>query len=807
MAKKFNVIVNVPALQTNTPFTYVADDAIENDIEVGSRVVVPFGKAGRPIQGFVIGEESKEIDQELKKIISVLEPEPLLNEELIELSKWLADQTYSFRVSCLNAMLPSVVKVNTRRFIKVNSAATVTEQQVLDLLGEQQVTDLKVSELDFSQQRQLNQWIKAGDVRLEYAAENSAKKKMINWLWPALTIKQYDEERQKIRKNAIKQFELIDLLQKLDSQKGIAQNVLLNDYHVGRSTLNGAVKNGWLIRKEVEQYRDPFDGKKIQSDQALQLNEEQQQAENLIEEAINDHRSKPILIEGVTGSGKTEVYLQSISKVIDKGQSAILLVPEISLTPLMVKRVRARFGNRVAVLHSGLSDGEKFDEWRRIVKNEVQVVVGARSAVFAPLQNLGIIIIDEEHSETYKQNDTPRYHARNVAIYRAQNAHCPVVLGSATPSLESRSRVEKGRYDFVQIKRRANQQDLPNIKIVDMREHLGDGYNENFSAPMVEEIQKRLVKKEQVVLMLNRRGFSSFVMCRSCGFVLKCPNCDVSLTMHMDSHSMRCHYCGHEEPIPRRCQNCGSNKIRFFGTGTEKVEQQLSEIIPTARIIRMDVDTTRRKGAHERLLERFGNHEADILLGTQMIAKGLDFPDVTLVGVLNADTALELPDLRASERTFQLLTQVSGRAGRADKTGEVLIQTFNPDHYAIKLAQKQDYEDFFHKEMYLRHLGKYPPYYFTVLVSISDENEQQALKAAYEVLNIVQPQLSAKAIILGPTAKSISRIKRKYYYQILIKYQKEPGLHDALLKVLDQSQEKFRHGTRISIDSEPQNFL
>ncbi|KRN95264.1 primosomal protein N' [Pediococcus stilesii] len=806
MSKKFNVIVNVPALQTNTPFTYIADDAVEDDIKIGSRVIVPFGKAERPIQGFVVEEVTQKVTGDLKKIISVLEPEPLLNEELISLSNWLADKTYSYRVSCLNAMIPNLVKVNTRRFVKINSEK-ITQTQVLELLGEQQVTDLKVSDLTFAQQRQLNHWIKENKVSLEYATENSARKKMINWIWPLITDENYGVEVDKIRKNATKQLELIEILKNIDPDEGISQTTLLNEYHVGRSTLNSAVKNGWAKRSEIERYRDPFEGSDLKSDTSLQLNEEQQQAYDLVVRAIEQHQSKPILIEGVTGSGKTEVYLQSISKAIGEGKSALLLVPEISLTPLMVKRVRARFGRQVAVLHSGLSDGEKFDEWRRIIRNEVKVVVGARSAVFAPLQNLGIIIIDEEHSETYKQTDAPRYHARDVAIYRAKNANCPVVLGSATPSLESRSRVERGRYDFVQIKRRANQKDLPEIKIVDMREHLGDGFNENFSAPMVEEIQKRLLKKEQVVLMLNRRGFSSFVMCRSCGFVLKCPNCDVSLTMHMDTHSMRCHYCGHEEPIPKSCRNCGSTKIRFFGTGTEKVEQQLAEIIPEARVIRMDVDTTRRKGAHERLLAKFGNHDADILLGTQMIAKGLDFPDVTLVGVLNADTALELPDLRASERTFQLLTQVAGRAGRADKKGEVLIQTFNPDHYAIKLAQKQDYEDFFRKEMYLRHLGKYPPYYFTALISISDRDEKEALKSAYEMLNIIQPKVSSNAVILGPTAKSISKIKQKYYYQILIKYQKEPGLHNALLEVLERSQEKFRHGTRISIDPEPQNFL
>lgn len=806
MTKKFDVIVNVPALQTNTPFTYRADAAIENDIKIGSRVIVPFGQAGRPVQGFVIGENRQGSPMELKNIISLLEPEPFLNQELIDLSAWLADKTFSFRVTCLNAMLPNLVKINTKRFVKVNRQR-IDPQRVVEVLGEQQVVDLKVNELDYPQQRQLNQWVKDGSVTLEYATENSARKKMINWIWPLVDAEQITQITKTVRPNARQQLKLLQLIPEISVKEGLSQTSLIKDYQISRGTVDHAVEQGWLKCDLVEQYRDPFAQSDLQTDQELNLNDEQASAFKKISDAVQNRRAKPILLEGVTGSGKTEVYLQSISQVLNQGRTAILMVPEISLTPLMVNRVRARFGDQVAVLHSALSDGEKFDEWRRIMRNEVKVVVGARSAVFAPLHNLGIIIMDEEHSETYKQTDAPRYHARDVAIYRAQNANCPVVLGSATPALESRARAERGVYDFIQIHKRANQQALPAIRVIDMRRHLGDGFNENFSAPMVNAIQERLLKHEQVVLMLNRRGFSSFVMCRDCGFVLKCPNCDVSLTMHLDTHSMQCHYCGHEEPIPRKCQNCGSDKIRFFGTGTQKVEQQLQQILPQARVLRMDVDTTRRKGAHERLLARFGNHDTDILLGTQMIAKGLDFPEVTLVGVLNADTSLELPDLRASERTFQLLTQVAGRAGRAQKAGEVLIQTFNPDHYAIKLAQKQDYEDFFQKEMYLRHLGKYPPYYFTVLINVAASDEATAQKNAYEVLNKIQPQLSSQAIVLGPTPKSVSKIKQKYYYQILIKYQKEPRLHDALLKVLNESQEKFRHGVRITIDADPQNFM
>ncbi len=342
----------------------------------------------------------------------------------------------------------------------------------------------------------------------------------------------------------------------------------------------------------------------------------------------------------------------------------------------------------------------------------------------------------KRHESSYKQDETPRYHARDLAIWRGNYHHCPVVLGSATPSLESRARAQKGVYELLRLNQRAKSSaQLPSIEIVDMRKEMQKNHVSTFSSQLQEKIQDRLAKKEQTVLLLNRRGYSSFVMCRDCGFVLPCPNCDISLTLHMDTHSMRCHYCGHEEPIPHRCPNCGGNKIRYYGTGTQKVEEELQELYPHARILRMDVDTTRKKGAHERILQKFGQKEADILLGTQMIAKGLDFPDVTLVGVLNADTSLNLPDFRSSEHTFQLLTQVSGRAGRAEKAGEVVIQTFNPQHYAIELAKEQNYERFYQQEMNVRHRSGYPPYYFTVKITTSHQEEQVAAKKIFEIFN------------------------------------------------------------------------
>ncbi len=417
--------------------------------------------------------------------------------------------------------------------------------------------------------------------------------------------------------------------------------------------------------EEVEAYRDPHQGKVFNKTSALSLNNEQQQAVDKILAAEKKAKDEVFLLEGITGSGKTEIYLQSISTVLAAGKTAIMLVPEIALTPQMVERFKSRLGDAVAVLHSGLSQGERYDEWRKIERGEAQVVVGARSAIFAPLENIGIIIVDEEHESSYKQDEAPRYHARDLAIWRGKYHHCPVVLGSATPSLESRARAQKDIYHLLLLSKRADPAaNLPSIEIVDLKKEYERKNMSNFSKELQTKIADRLEKKEQSVLMLNRRGYSSFVMCRDCGYVLPCPNCDISLTLHMDTKTMRCHYCGHEEGIPKHCPECGSNKIRYYGTGTQKVQEELQELFPSARILRMDVDTTRRKGAHERILQKFGAQEADILLGTQMIAKGLDYPNITLVGVLNADTALNLPDFRSNERTFQLLTQVAGRAGR-----------------------------------------------------------------------------------------------------------------------------------------------
>ena len=706
MQKVAKVIVDVPTMQTDQPFTYLVPENLNEQLAVGMRVEVPFGNGNRHVQGFVLAIEPvaatvlDETNVQLKELVAVLDLKPVLNTEMLALADYMKEKTFAFKITCLQTMLPSVMRADYQKYIYLTD-------ELSEELQDQLFYGLEEISWDQAQERgllpQLMALRKQQKVDIRYEVTTRNKVKMVRFIQAAKEFEQLEEIRLGLRKGAKKKEQLLYYLQRLGTEKITAVKEM-KELGFSTALLNEAAKNGWLTFIEKEAYRDPFANQTFEKTTALSLNAEQQVAVETILQSVQEQQSQTYLLEGITGSGKTEVYLQVIAEVLNQGKTAIMLVPEISLTPQMVQRFKSRFGEHVAVMHSGLSQGEKYDEWRKIERGEAEVVVGARSAIFAPIENIGVIIIDEEHEASYKQEETPRYHARDLAIWRSEYHHCPVVLGSATPSLESRARAQKNVYQRLRLTQRANQAaTLPTIDVVDMRQEVENGNVSSFSMSLQEKLQERLEKNEQSVLLLNRRGYSSFVMCRDCGYVLPCPNCDISLTLHMDSKTMKCHYCGHEERIPYRCPNCGQDKIRYYGTGTQKVEEELQTLLPDSRILRMDVDTTRRKGAHEKILRTFGEGQADILLGTQMIAKGLDFPNVTLVGVLNADTALNLPDFRSSERTFQLLTQVSGRAGRAEKPGEVIIQSFNPEHYAIQLAKAQDYEDFYTKEMYIRH--------------------------------------------------------------------------------------------------------
>lgn len=796
MVKIAQVIVDIPLMQTDKPFSYIIPKDVEDQVTIGSRVHVPFGRGNRLLQGFVVGfsDTFDNAVTDLKAISEVLDFEPVLNAEQLELAEQMRHTVFSYKISILKSMIPNLL--NSQYDKRLTPTESLSSEERLALFGEKE--DRLHSSLSEEEAKKVARLVQAGKITVDYLAKD---KKNIK------TEKYYHVQAKKIpaadiSNRAKKRLELRDYLLKHPEEGK------LSDLHhlFSRDVVKFFVDNQLITVLEREKKRSDayFD---VATTDFLDLNAEQAAVVEQVTSQIGQE-SNPFLLEGVTGSGKTEVYLHIIDKVLKLGKTAIVLVPEISLTPQMTNRFISRFGKKVAIMHSALSDGEKFDEWRKIKSGQARVVVGARSAIFVPIENIGAIIIDEEHEATYKQESNPRYHARDVALLRAKYHKAVLLMGSATPSIESRARASRGVYQFLQLTHRANPMaKIPKVEIVDFRDYVGQQEVSNFTPYLLEKIADRLEKNEQMVLMLNRRGYSSFIMCRDCGYVDECPNCDISLTLHMDTKTMNCHYCGFEKSIPHTCPNCHSRSIRYYGTGTQKAYDELVEVFPQARILRMDVDTTRQKGAHQRILDKFGNHEANILLGTQMIAKGLDFPNVTLVGVLNADTSLNLPDFRSSERTFQLLTQVAGRAGRAEKEGEVLIQTYNPQHYAIQLAQKQDYEAFYAYEMGIRRQLSYPPYYFTVGLTLSHKDEQIVVCKSSELLQLLRQQLSDKIKILGPTPKPIARTHNLYHYQIIVKYRFEDNLENVLNQILDLTQLPENKDLRLVIDYEPQNFM
>ncbi len=576
-----------------------------------------------------------------------------------------------------------------------------------------------------------------------------------------------------------KQIEILNTLLK-------TPKVLKNTYD---SYVTKQLLNLNLIKETKEQiYR--LTNQKITDKKAV-LSPDQKKALNSI--TLNEENT--YLLHGVTGSGKTEVYMQLIEKVVKQNKTAIMLVPEISLTTQIINNFYNRFGSDVAIFHSALSDGEKYDEYLKILRGEVHIVIGTRSAIFTPLQNLGVIIIDEEHSETYKQDTNPRYHALDMAAFRSHYHKIPLVLGSATPSLETMARAQKGVYKYLSMPNRIGSSVLPKVEIVDMTEEMKKR-NTILSSSLKNKIFDRLNKKEQIILLLNRRGYSTFVTCRACGYTYKCPHCDITLTYHKTSNNLRCHYCGYTVIKNDTCPSCHEKSLADYGLGTEKLEQEINKIMPSARVIRMDADTTRNKGSHEDIINRFKKHEYDILLGTQMISKGLDFPLVTLVGVINADATLNIPDFRSGERTFSLLSQVAGRAGRSKIPGEVIIQTMNPDNFTLKCVSNHDYMKFYNYEMSNRHKLDYPPYYFLVSLKIASKDYELASKEITKVKNYLTKNLDSNTIILGPTTASMFKINNIYRFQIIIKYKKDSKLF-LVLKELD---ELYMNNLKVNIE-------
>ncbi|WP_025692575.1 primosomal protein N' [Paenibacillus zanthoxyli] len=844
------VIVDVPVRSTDKTFDYSIPDSLKVWIEVGSRVAVPFGH--RTVQGFVVSLEYGDVKaiKGIKPIQEVLDLIPPLSPELVELADWMSERYACRRISALQAMLPTALKGKAERLISLGGTEPEPRNEEGTLFPDEEW--FPVIPDTGREEREITEFVRrAGEVsmkQLSRAFPNGAE--TVKFMLRRGVLKESQSIKDKMGKKKLKavdltmepesarealnnlparsarQKEVLSFLIEMEAMLPLPLKDVLSALQVTAGTVKGLEDKGLIEISEVEVYRDPYRGRDFKPSTPLPLTSEQSAVYARIVSSIDEQRHETFLLHGVTGSGKTEIYLQCIQHSIEQGRQAVVLVPEISLTPQMVERFKGRFGSGVAVMHSRLSSGERYDEWRKIREGKASVAVGARSAIFAPFGNLGLIIMDEEHETSYKQEENPKYHARDVAVRRALLGDAVVILGSATPSLESyyaaRSKSDENFSPvLLEMPSRALGNELPAVQVVDMREELKEGNRSMFSRGLHAALQSRLERGEQTVLLLNRRGFSTFVMCRSCGYVAGCPECDISLTYHSRSNNLRCHYCGHAEPAPEVCPECGSEHIRFFGTGTQRVEEELVKLFPGMRVIRMDVDTTTEKGSHEKLLGQFRDKKADVLLGTQMVAKGLDFPDVTLVGVITADSALNLPDFRAAEKTFQLLTQVAGRAGRHKLAGEVLVQSYTPDHYSIIHASGHDYASFVREELKHRKALHYPPYCRLILVTLSHEQMPVALRMAENYAMSIQgkarqrrwfgslDKLTSDGLdLLGPVASPLPRLKGRYRFQCMIKWR---GTIDAIglaREVSEELEDSLRDPVlQISIDVDPQMLM
>ena len=681
-----DVLVELKIKKIDQTYTYSVPKVLENEIEIGKRVLVPFNN--QKLEGFILNIKDK-VDFKTKDIISIIDENPVLNKELIELGNYISKKTIVNKITAYQTMLPTALKA------KKNTKINKKYISVLELINN------------------------------NYETKNKTQLEILNL---------FNEKKEVLKKEC-------------------------NDISI--SSTNTLIKNKVLKETKQEEYRLKNNIEKEKNN--IVLNDEQKK----VIDSVELNKFKPYLLHGVTGSGKTEVYMNIIEKVLKQKKEAIVLVPEISLTPQLVNVFKKRFGNDIAILHSGLSNGEKYDEWRKIERKEVSVVIGARSAIFAPFTNLGIIIIDEEHSSTYKQENNPRYSAIDIALWRSKKYDIPLILGSATPSIESYTRALQNIYTLLTLPNRVNN-NYPKTILIDMKEEIKKG-NRIISSDLDNKIKDRLEKDEQIIILLNRRGYTTVTTCKNCGYTDNCPHCDIPLTFHKTSNMMRCHYCGYAHKMITICPECKSDNINNFGMGTEKLESILNEKYG-ARIIRMDQDTTSNKGSHENIINDFREHKYDILIGTQMISKGLDFPNVTLVGVINGDASLNIPDFRSAERTYQLLNQVAGRSGRGNKPGEVIIQGFNIDHYSIVKACNNDYIGFYNEELKIRKTLKYSPYYNLCLIKIKSKNYNEVNVESNKIVNHLKSKKLNNTIILGPTPSIMPKINDIYNMQIIIKF-------------------------------------
>ncbi len=779
------VSVNSPAALRRT-FSYSIPPGLH--LQEGQAVWVPFGD--KTLQGVVFTVTDTPAFEETRDITGLIEQEPVLSPAYLELASWISSHYLAPLFSVVSLMLPpgydrQAVACLTAVLPEEYELSGLSPEQasVIEYLRNNGRSMLKNVEKHLGQQktrRAVTSLIKKGLVRREYELEPfKVRTKTESRI---ITLIDRNEaagviSRLKETKRTEKQAALLEFL--FESGEALPIAELIRRSGVPRSTVNSLAKSGYIALEQVEVRRNPLASQAVNISFPLTLTTSQSAVYQEICGSIGQVKPghpEVFLLHGVTGSGKTEIYLQCLAEAVRQGKRGIVLVPEISLTPQTIERFSSRFPGRVAVLHSRLSIGERYDEWQRIRRGEADVVIGPRSAVFAPQPDLGLIILDEEHEWTYKQQDSPRYHARDVAVQLAELRGATVVLGSATPDVESYHSAEEGHYRLLELSQRVTPFEgapLPKVEVVDLRAELKSGNRSMFSRSLASAIRTALAGNEQVLLFLNRRGAATYIQCRDCGFVLRCKRCNVPLAYHLAEDLLVCHQCNRRSRSPERCPECGSRRIRYFGAGTQKLEQETAEAFPGARLLRWDSDTTVKKDSHREILEKFRNHEADILIGTQMITKGLDLPLVTLVGVVSADTALNLPDFRSGERTFQLLSQVAGRAGRGPRGGQVIIQTYTPEHYAIRAASHHDYLSLYKREIDYRKELNYPPFSRLASLVFTHGNDDTCRRAAEKMKAELSTRIDAAGIsgmsLIGPAPAFIHRLRSRYRWQIIVR--------------------------------------
>lgn len=802
------VIIDANHAEVDRVFDYRVPAQWEEAICVGLRVMVPFGQRNTKREGYVIAlTETTEVPAgKIKEIVEILdEGRPILTPPILELAKWMKKEYFCTLNQCLQAVMPAGIRTKSVWYVELTEQTaelSEKEQQVADVLTEQGgAAPLRELEQVFGNRTEyiLRCLQEKKVVRLRQKTTRSTYKKEKRYV----SLTENEELLAEVKEKAEKDKRLagqLRVLSAISQEESISVDELKEKASVTDSPIHTLLQKGVLVEQRRQEKRDVFQLEDYTPTQPFYPTPEQAQALALLREEEQKEGKRPILLHGVTGSGKTEIYMQLIEHVIMEGKQAIVLVPEISLTPQIMERFISRFGKRVSVTHSRLSLGERLDQWRKARDGEISIIIGPRSALFMPFSNLGVIVMDECHESSYISDVTPKYHTREVARKLSELTGALLVMGSATPDIDSYHRAVTGEFLLLQLKERTKGSRLPEVFVTDMRKELEEGNRSAFGLPLQQAIRENLEKGQQTMLFLNRRGYSTFVSCRKCGEVLTCPSCNVSYTYHASDKALVCHYCGKEVPVPKTCPSCGSHYIRYFGTGTQKIEEETRRLFPEASVLRMDADTTTGKNGHARILELFGKGKADILIGTQMIAKGHDFPNVTLVGILAADLSLNLGTYQAAENCFQLITQAAGRAGRGELLGQVFIQTYQPENHAIRMAAAQDYEGFYQEEILLRQAMEYPPFSHIFSVLITGEMEQEVILAAQRLGAFMNHYAErAGCTVVGPAPAPLPKFRGEFRWQIFAKGTDAERLKAFVLYTVEQTKKDVSREIRFHL--------